>query len=188
MGATATKDRQISQAHSIVGVSRGRPDDDFYQTPPYATRELLKRESLGGVTWEPACGDGAIAELLPGKVVATDLNDHGYGETGVDFLMAWRRVDNIVTNPPYILAQEFVERALLLARRKVAMLLKLAFLESQGRYEFFNRTPLRTVYVFSKRLTMTRGNEPVGSGGMIAFAWFVWEHGHTGNPELDWIL
>ena len=55
---------QIDVAHSIQGVSKGRPDGDFYPTPPYATQELLKREVFCGSIYEPACGDGAISEVL----------------------------------------------------------------------------------------------------------------------------
>jgi len=183
------KSTKVAQA--IVGSGGGdRPKGDFYPTPAYATEKLLEVEDFPGEIWEPACGDGSMAKVLPPPVVATDLHDWGYGETGVDFFMTWRKTDNIVTNPPYSLAQQFVERALLLARNKAAFLLKLTFLESQSRYHFFRRTPLRTVHVFSKRLNMTKEGEELegSSGGMIAFAWFIWEKGYTGLPYLNWLL
>jgi hypothetical protein len=183
---------QISKAHSIVGTSKGRPDDDFYPTPEIATIELLKREKFDGVIYEPACGDGAIAKLLPNeKVIASDLYNRGYGTIGIDFLThdfkEWK-CDHIITNPPYRYAQEFVEKSLDLTRGKVAMLLKLQFLEGAKRYEMFRRTPLKTVYVFSKRLTLSRNGVKQKNSGMICFAWFVWEHGYAGTPQIDWIL
>jgi len=164
-----------------------REKDDYYKTPEHATRALLSRETFEGVTWEPACGNGAISRLLPGTVISTDLHDRGFGESGVDFLREIRPVDNVVTNPPYVLAREFVEHALKCARYKVAMLLKLNFLESQERYPFFENTPLRCVYVFSQRLSFDKGNEAGKGNGLLAYAWFVWDHRKEGPTQLGWL-
>jgi methylase of polypeptide subunit release factors len=165
---------------------------DFYPTPPSATEALLSVERFEGKIWECACGNGAISKVLEAhghKVLSTDLVDRGYGKTPVDFLGAspLRTVDNIVTNPPYTLAERFVRTALSVATDKVAMLLKLAFLEGEKRRRMFESTPLARVHVFSRRLTMMRNGAPPRSGGMIAFAWFVWEHGYTGSPRLHWL-
>jgi hypothetical protein len=169
-----------------------RQPQDFYPTPPEATQALLAVEAFPGTVWEPACGDGAISLLLrraPGvtQVTSTDLYDRGYGESGVDFLIAQRQANHVVTNPPYKLAQPFVSRALEVARHKVAMLLKLNFLEGQRRRPFLEASPLRTVYVFSKRLSFNKGNEASKGNGVLAYAWFVWEHGHRGAPQIQWI-
>lgn len=175
-------------SNTIVGNSHvDRHKDDYYKTPEWATRLLLQRERFYGVIWEPACGDGAIARLLPGTVVSTDLYDRGYGKGGVDFLQEIRDVNHIVTNPPYKLAQEFVEHSLECATGKVVMLLKLAFLEGQKRKPFFEKSPLRTVYVFSKRVDFGRGDEPGKGAGLLAYAWFVWEQRYTGKPMIEWI-
>jgi len=184
---------QISQAHSIVGQSRGRPETDFYPTPPVATIELLQRERFDGTICEPCCGTGAISEILKEKrpfsdIYSYDLNDYGYGETGVDFLEANRLWDNIITNPPYSLASEFVQQALDRTTGKVAMLLKTVFLEGVSRYGLFKSTPLKTVYVFSGRLTLYRNGEKLTNQGMISYSWFVWDHNYNGLPNLDWIL
>jgi len=180
------------KAQSIVGTSPGRNLHDFYPTPESATNALLSVEAFTGTIWEPACGDGAISKVLErhGCIVkSSDLVDRGYGDSGIDFLVFPKRdtVNHIVTNPPYSLAQEFIETALLSVTGKVAMLLKLSFLEGEKRRKMFQGTPLARVHVFSKRLTMTRNGEKLRSGGMIAFAWFVWEHGCTHKPEIDWI-
>jgi len=180
------------KAQSIVGTSPGRNWHDFYPTPESATNALLSVETFPGTIWEPACGDGAISKVLErrGHIVrSSDLVDRGYGEVGIDFLMFPKSevVDHIVTNPPYNLAQDFIETALLAATGKVAMLLKLSFLEGEKRRKMFQSTPLARVHVFSKRLTMTRNGEELRSGGMIAFAWFIWEHGYIHKPEIDWI-
>lgn len=179
-------------ARSIVGVGDGRLWHDFYPTPRYATEYLLKTESFQGEIWECACGDGSISKVLVDhghSVRSTDLIDRGYGEAPVDFLLmtSQKVTDNIVTNPPYGLAQEFVEAALGAARFKVAMLFKLAFLEGASRKTLFENSPLARVCVFSKRLTMTRNGEDMRSSGMIAFAWFIWDHNYTGKPTISWL-
>ena len=179
------------RAQSIVGTSKGRNWHDFYPTPRAATEALLGVEKFDGEIWECACGDGAISKVLAEHgytVKSSDLINRGYGETPVDFLLMPREnvTDNIVTNPPYGLAEEFVRTALGASRRKVAMLCKLAFLEGERRKRMFETTPLARVHVFSKRITMTRNGDEMPNGGMIAFAWFVWEHGYEGRPTIGW--
>lgn len=178
----------------VAGIipSEEREKDDFYPTPPEGTRALLAVENFDGPIWEPACGAGDMARVLSAagyEVVATDLMDRGYGQSHRDFLMEWEPVaPNIVTNPPFKLAEQFVRHALALSSGKVAMLCRLAWLEGKGRRELFTGTPLARVWVFAGRLSMQRGAlGKSGQGGMLAFAWFVWEHGHSGPPTLGWI-
>lgn len=109
------------------------------------------------------------------------------GRGGVDFLTTTKQVDHIITNPPFRLAEEFVLHALDCARDKVAMLLKLNFLETTGRKEFFQITPLRTVYVFSNRLSFDKGDTPGKGRGLLAYAWFVWQKNYQGKPWIEWI-
>jgi len=184
-------ENRLKRARSLVGTSTGRPENDFYPTPPEATLGLLSRETFTGTIWEPACGDGAISNLLIEKghqVFSSDLIDRGYGDTGIDFLTSDKKFDNIITNPPYTLAQQFVEHSLSLTTGKVAMLCKLAFLEGGKRKTMFENTPLASVHVFSKRLTMTRNGIKMKNSGMIAFAWFVWDHDYKGSgPIIQWI-
>ena len=185
-------DAKLKRAQSLVGVSAGRPEDDFYPTPPEATEALLAVEDMRGMTLEPACGDGAICKVLEKHRIpfdATDMVDRGYGKGGLDFLTTNydRTYENVITNPPFSLAQEFLERALTLSSRKVALLCKLQFLEGGKRKAMFEKTPLKSVHVFSKRLSMTRGGVKMKNSGMIAFAWFVWDHAYYGKPTIDWL-
>jgi hypothetical protein len=178
-------------ANQLTGSSDlKRESNDFYPTPPYATLELLKKEQFEGSIWECACGDGAISKLLPReKLFSSDLYNRGYGISDLDFLNCNdKKTNNIITNPPYKLAQEFVVHALECTDKKVAMLLKLNFLEGQKRYELFNNTPLKAVYVFSKRLSFDKGNEKGKGNGLLAYAWYIWEHSYKGKPYIDWIL
>jgi len=172
---------------SIVGHGTNRANADFYPTPSYAVERLLERETFEGTIWECASGDGAIAKFFP-NCVASDIRTEGvYGENGVDFLKTMHRVNHIITNPPYKYAKEFVQHALLCADKKVAMLLKLVFLESIGRKGLFDRKLLRKVYVFRKRLKIYAEGKLGKNSGLIAYAWFVWDKSYYGLPEIDWI-
>jgi len=178
----------------IIPDAQNRQRDDFYPTPPAATEALLAVEEFDGDIWEPACGNGAISRVLERygfSVLSTDLIDRGYGRGGVDFLLDYSTpiADNIVTNPPFKFAQEFVEHALRRSHRKVAMLCRLAWLEGKGRRKLFLGSPLARVWVFSSRVPMLRNGDQMlkGGGGMVAFAWFVWDHNHHGAPTLGWL-
>lgn len=172
--------------------SVNREKDDFYPTPPHATWALLRSEQFGPTIWEPACGDGAISKVLQAhghNVISTDLNDMGFGESRIDFLMEQRLLaPHIITNPPFKNAEAFVRKALDLGADKVAMLLRLAWLEGSERKRLFESTPIARVHVASRRLQMLRGGkmEKQGGGSMIAFAWFVWDRSHQGPPALGW--
>lgn len=189
-GFQLVKDEYTSlrRAQSISGYSKTRESMDNYPTPDIAVISLKSRENFSGVIWEPACGAGNIAKHFPG-CIATDIRKNTiYGEIGVDFLTEFRKVDHIITNPPYRLAQQFVEHALECANGKVAMLCKLAFLEGKSRYTLFQENPIKTVYVFSKRLPLTKEGDARKQSSMIPFAWFVWEKGFKWKTTIDWIL
>lgn len=185
----------VSRAHSIVGANpEGRPALDFYPTPADAVEDLLRVEMFMDPIWEPACGDGAISKVLAAKgyrTISTDVADYGFdGARRLDFLKPFsvkNSVGAVITNPPYKDAQAFVEKALTVSHGKVAMLLKLAFLEGQKRTDFYEKTPPVRVWVFRRRIQLTRNGEPMKNGGMIAFAWFVWEKGFTGKPTIGWL-
>ena len=186
---------KISKVLSIVGSSRNngaREVNDFYPTPPYAVEELLKRENFTGNIWECACGTGEISEVFIKKgyeVYSTDLIKRGYGEE-LDFLKSDYIADNIVTNPPYRIALEFVLKAKKQCKQKIAMLLKTVWLESEARYTMFQEQEfrLKTVYQFSKRLTLYKNGVKMKNSGMIAYAWYVWDKAYSGKPIIEWIL
>jgi hypothetical protein len=197
MVSDALSPSQTAYMRSVIP-SPDRERDDFYPTPPGATRALLGVETFTGPIWECACGEGDMARVLQDSghhVISTDLIDRGFGEARVDFLMEWQsRAPNVVTNPPFKHAEEFARKALALTAPwtpggKVAMLARLAWLEGKGRRVLFESTPLARVWVFAGRLSFERGklSDAGRAGGMVAFAWFVWEHGHSGPPALGWI-
>ncbi len=154
---------------------------------------LLSVEEFTHHVWEPACGDGAITVPMTEAgydVVSTDLVDRGVGTPSVDFLMETRLLAPcIVTNPPFKLALPFAQKSVDLGAEKVALLFKLAFLEGRARGDWLEQSPLARVWVFKQRLSFQPGDgkRKLEGGGMMAFAWFVWEHGHEGPPTLGWI-
>lgn len=163
---------------------------DFYPTPRWATFALIENERFTGDIWEPACGDGAMSEVLAetgNRVVSTDLYNRGYGESGHDFVGSRRQATNIITNPPYNSAENFVATALKLADSKFAFLLRLAFLEGANRANtIFIKNPPSRVWVFSERITFYMKGAVAAGSGTTAYAWFVWDKEHSGRTEMDW--
>jgi len=184
-------DKKLKRAQSLVGTSDGRAENDYYPTPPEATQALLRVEKFSRKIWEPACGDGSMSIVLENagyEVMSTDLIDYGYGEAPHDFLTSDRTCENIITNPPFILAEKFVELGLQRTTGKVALLCKLQFLEGAKRKIMFESAPLKTVWVFSKRISMYRnGKKEKYGSSMIAFAWFVFQHGWIEDPIIKWL-
>lgn len=187
--------RQLgSTNHSLTD----REENDFYATDPLATYLLCEKERFSTTVWEPCVGMGHIAEALKQcgyNVKCSDIVDRGYVSGGVnlqDFL-ALDIADNkfdIVTNPPYKLASAFVKHALDISADgvKVAMFLKIQFLESVERYALFKEYPPKYVYVASKRLNCARdGNFDKYTSSAMCYAWFVWVKGFNGEPTLRWI-
>lgn len=175
--------------------------NDFYATSPEAAHLLLKEEKFKPYIWECACGAGHLAKvfkLYGYNVYATDIIYHGYGLPGIDFLKV-KREDavlthtDIITNPPYSLAKEFVEHGLELLPDggKLAMFLKLTFLESKSRKELFLTTPPYRLYVSSSRLQCAKNGDfqkySKGVGTAVAYGWYVWIKGFKGNTTIHWI-
>jgi hypothetical protein len=173
---------------------KDREVDDFYATPRSAIEQLLQVEAFHGTIWEPACGDGAISRVLQERcydVRSTDLVERGFGASGIDFLIEHRaQGQNIITNPPFKLGTEFARHALRLAERKVAMLLKIGFLEGPTRADLFVGK-LARVWVIRRRVSFLKGGTQAvssnGKGGIHSYAWFVWDREHVGKPTLGWL-
>ena len=173
-----------------------RQKHDYYSTDPRCVDDLLRVESFNYAVWEPACGEGHISKRLEQfdfRVKSSDLIDRQYGEVK-DFLsidvQSW--TGDIITNPPYKYAQEFVEKSLNIVAtgNKIAMFLKLQFLEGQKRKELFKIHPPKTIYVYSQRQVCAmngKTEEWKKKGSAIAYCWFVWVKGYNGKPQIEWI-
>lgn len=171
-------------------------DLDYFPTPPWAARaggELIQRLDPGPWScWEPACGGGHMAHGLSryfSSVTSSDIHDHG-GEAAflADFLTEEadrEKFDWIVTNPPFVLGDAFVRTAYQRARRGVAMLLRLVFLEGGKRYRLLHEDcPLSVVAPFSERVPMVKGRWDPEASSATAYAWFVWLKGQPGPAHV----
>lgn len=177
-----------------------REKDDYYATEPIAAELLLEVEPELNNIWECACGEGHLAKVFDkyGKLgKASDLVNRGYG-TQEDFLFNLEINFNpnyiyngdIVTNPPYKFAKEFVLQALkiIAKNKKVCMFLKITFLEGKERKELFKEYPPQTVYVSSSRISCARnGDFSAFDSSAACYAWFVWEKGYAGETIVKWI-
>lgn len=173
---------------------RPRQEHDYYATAPEAIDALHTIMPLDGLyIWEPACGGGHLSERMRyfgASVTSSDLYDRGYGKSGVDFFATKQlAAPVIITNPPYKYAYEFVEHSMELGADKVAMFLKLTFLEGQKRRRLFNKYPPKTVAVFSKRIQVAINGDPemFAKSSAACYAWFVWEKDYKGKPEVVWV-
>ena len=169
-----------------------REVNDYYATEPKAVELLLEKETFNKHILEPSCGEGHISNVLIAHdydVESYDLIDRGYGRVQ-DFFDIQEFNGDIITNPPYKVAAQFVQHAIDIVPigNKVAMFLKLQFLEGKARRKFFNINPPKTVYVASGRLNCAKNGEfDKYTSSAVAYAWFVWEKGYTGKPEIEWI-
>jgi hypothetical protein len=189
---------------TAVGIIQRAPfadrADDVYETPAVAVEALLRVEALPHHLWEPAAGRGAIVSVLRAAghaVLASDLVDYGEPTHFArrDFLMERlpAKVEAIITNPPFKLADEFVAHALDLCPR-VYMLLRLAFYEAgtgkqwkhRLRKRVLDEIPPVRIHVFRGRLPMMHraGWDGPRASSATPFAWFVWNRAHLGPTEL----
>ncbi len=186
----------------IYGLHRhdgdAREENDFYATHPTSIPPLLKllgMERGGAIIRENSCGQGHLSKELERyghTVISSDLIDRGYGITGINFLeKSWLddlRYDLTIMNPPYKHALEFVKKSLT-QTPTVCAFLRLTWLESENRREFFINNPPHTIGVFSKRMPSAKHGdfERIGNGGTVAYAWFIWSRGYKGDPVIKWI-
>lgn len=188
----------MKQGNKIVGgnPSRGRVNNDYYATHPLSTKAILLKEEIFYPALEPSCGEGHISKLLNGDVTSNDLIYRGYGNGGIDFL-GWcpdRKYKTIITNPPFSLFTEFMEKSINIATKKVLLFGKLQALEGKKRADKMEKTPLKCVYVFKSRQQPLRNGSNIDeltgkkmASSTMAFAWFVWEIEYRGEPIIKWL-
>lgn len=172
-----------------------REENDFYATDPKAMIKLLEHESFNEYIWECACGEGNLSEVLKEygyEVFSTDLIDRGYQDKQLDFLKTdFRFNGDIITNPPFKYASEFIIKALasIPVGNKVAMFLKLSYLSGRKRFkEVYSKYPPSKVYIFTSRVSCSKNNEPkLFKSGGIDYCWMIWEKGKQGCTHLKWI-
>lgn len=147
------------------------------------TRQLLEVEDFMGSILEPACGNGAILNILK--------NATGY-DIEKDFFKETKKYNNIVTNPPFSLSFDFLMKAKQIATKKIAFLLPLSYLHGKKRFDFVYQDkdfPLARVYIFTRYPML--GNKLREDGkyktGMMVYAWYIWEKNYKQEPIIRWI-
>ena len=181
-------------------IEKEREQNDFYATDPKALEIFLDKLKEDGIElhlhiWECACGQGHLSKVLKNKgydVFNTDIIDRGYNDKILDFLL--QKNENfscdILTNPPYKYAQEFVEKALEIQADGyyTIMFLKIQFLEGQARQKLFKKYPPKYVYVNSTRqLCAMNGEFEKYKATAICYCWYIWQKGFEGEPTIRWI-
>jgi hypothetical protein len=188
--STAVMQRRV-EAHDSL--------DDF-PTPPWATRALCEflaaRWSVEGmVCREPAANRGHMVAPLSeyfASVEASDVHDYGVGFPQLDYLFgtAPSEVDWTITNPPFRLAERFIERACETSRVGVAMIVRAAFLEGQGRFDrLFSKNAPSYVLQFTERVVMHKGRLAPEGSTATAYAWLIWNTQLPALPcsTLSWV-
>lgn len=174
-----------------------RREGDFYETPYSVTQQFLDAEHKEdgrfiGTILEPAAGNGAIVKVLEEngynlQVISGDIS------RGADFLQETYSFPNMVTNPPYSLANEFIEHAKTVITHKFCMLLPVDYLGGEDRFQRKLHTdkdfPLSRIYIFTRKPDLSGPLRADGryETGMIAYAWYVWDWFHMGPPTVRWI-
>jgi hypothetical protein len=155
---------------------------DQYETPEWVTEALIPYLPKKAVIWEPACGSGKMSKAL-GAYHSTDI------QAGEDFFTQERpfRVNAIITNPPYSVATEFIERALKLTRENgglVAMLLRTDFDHAKSRRHLFAEN-----IAFTRKIVLTKRIqwfEDSKSSPSFNHAWFMWDWSNLTPPVLSY--
>lgn len=182
-----------------------REINDYYATDPNSLNiflKALKRDNikLHNKIWECACGNGHLSKLLETKgyeVLSTDLVDRGYGIGNIDFLDFSNDIykdfvltADILTNPPYKYAKNFVEHAIdiLADEYYCVMYLKIQFLEGKERRKLFDKYPPKYVYVNSSRQTCyINGDMSKKMSSASCYCWYIWQKGFHGETIVRWI-
>lgn len=177
-----------------------RDPHDWYVEPYECSASLFIEEDFDGPIWDPACGLGRIVEearLAGHQAIGTDIVSRSplCGATS-DFLQPTYTplFRNIVTNPPFGIAEDFVNKALSILpdQGKLAVIVPLVWLSGfSSKRDWLPRSPLKTVYSISPRPSMPPGSVILAGikpgNGTKDFAWLVWQKGHVGVAAMKFL-
>ncbi len=173
-------------------------EKEHWETPQWAAEAILDKEILTQFVSDPCCGTGILSEVAEDKgytVTATDIHDWGYPK----MMKTWDFMDttnfmtaadfSVIMNPPFSLAQDFVDRSLQLGARKIVCFQRFAWYE--GSYDrgkkrglWWEQNRPARIWICGDRADCWRHDIPVkdrNTSTPTAHAWFVWERGHGGT-------
>lgn len=152
---------------------------DFYPTDPAWVHVLMRHENFSLFIDEPCCGDGAISKVLKEhghEVFSSDIKDCGYPGTVVTDALKINDINNVITNPPYNIATTLINHWIDRARDKVAVLMRLGYLDGQQRYEQFKgRRPHKIILIVDR---MLYSNQETGKKepSQYPHVWLIWDN------------
>lgn len=170
-----------------------RQEEDYYATDPIAAKLLLENHNIKWPIWEPSCWQWHLAKEFEKHfyVNSTDLVYRWYWNGGVDFMMQFEEWHwSIITNPPYSIAKEYIEKAISLVRvwDEVVMFLKIQFLEWKARKRFFAIHPPKVIYISSSRIKCAKNwNFAETWSSAVAYARYVREKWYKWDTIIKWI-
>lgn len=147
---------------------------DFYETPEWQTRALLRRQQIAGRVFECCVGDGSLARAL-GPCATNDIDSSRPADFHLDAAIAesWGKfpgADWVVTNPPFKQALPILEHAHKHAAVGVALLLRISFMEpTESRAPFLCVTPPHRQIVLPRWSYKNNGQTD-----SVTTAWFIW--------------
>lgn len=189
----------MSDGNTIAGRKKNI-EYDMYETPVWATTRFIDEAVKDGILtyddeiYECCCGAGKITSVLKehgfSRIKESDIQEAEFisGAKGLDvYELPAKCCDVALTNPPYNLMtnNDMLMQFLRISRKKAILLLNIYFLSSEKRQAMLKKSPLRFVYIHSKRVTMhPYGTDKPKHEGTKLFSWFIWEHGYTGEPTI----
>ena len=197
---------KINGGNIAGGNTKGRSEHDYYATPKQDTNnflDLIFKDKVISTEietiLEPAGGGGHMVDVVKERfplatVESLDIlpkrEDIAQGDFLTDTIED--KYDLVITNPPFKIAKEFINKSLSVSNRYVMMYLKLQFLEGKTRKEWFSNVPLKYVYVYSYRSNPMKNGKDRDENGKkwastMAFAWFVFDKEYEGEPVVRWI-
>jgi hypothetical protein len=163
---------------------------DLYETNPIYLDDLFKYEPYtnDGTYYEPCYG---VNKYLYKKMSEIGLDVYGDDILeNVDFLKCNNNYDYIITNPPFNLNLEFIEKAFRVSNKKISFLVPLNYLDTMKRFPVFHNEefPCKSVLIYSKRISFIKGGglpEKCITG--MSFCWITWDKSYEGETQIKWI-
>lgn len=170
-----------------------RETNDLYCTHPSAVDALCDLETFSPAIWEPCAGLGHISETLRNrgyKVRESDILTRGRNIEKLDFLLCNEHFDgDIITNPPFKIATPIIRKAMEVVTEgnRIAMWLRILFLESVERKQLFEEFPPVQIWISSKRIpcAMNGDFENITSSAQ-GYMWLIFQKGYRGETKIGW--
>ena len=162
---------------------KNTPEKDLVMTPEYLAKDIIEHFKPSGIILDPCRGQGAFYDNFN-----TETKDWCELDEGKDFLTYNKKVDWIITNPPFNVGKDFALKSLETAKRGVAFLVRFSFLESIKRWEeLYSIHKPAKVLIFTRRVGFLPSEVSRNTNSAVPYIWLVWDNKHKGPTEFDWI-